>query len=174
MPRRLAIVLIAVTTVLVPVALAWAKQGPSRATQIRTAVGQAESSSDTWATVNICDTGAHPNSIGIRAQMPSLGVDAQLSMVFEVEYYSATAGVYKPVPGSTVSVPLGSSTLGLRQSGFTLPLTPHAGTLRGVVTVQWSVGGQLVGSATRVTTAGHPDADYGDPGGYSSSVCVMR
>lgn len=174
MHRRLAIVLAVVTSALVPVALAWAKQGPSRAAQVRAAVSQAESSSDTWATVNICNTSAHPNTIGIRAQMPSLGFPAQLSMVFEVQYYSAQDHVYKPVAGSTMSVPLGSSTLGLRQSGFSLPLTPHGGTLRGVVTLTWSVGGRVVGSTTRVTTSGHTDADYGDPGGYSGAVCVMN
>lgn len=174
MHRRLATALAVVIAGLVPAALAWAKRGPSRAAQIRAAVQRAAASSDTWATVNICNTGAHPNTIGVRAQMPSLGLDARLSMVFQVEYRSAKDHVFKPVPGSAMTVPIGSSRMGLRQSGVTLPLTPHAGTLRGVVGLQWSVNGQVVGSTSRVTTAGHPNADFGDPLHHSAAICVMH
>ena len=173
MHRRLAIGAVVFVCALVPAALAWAKRGPSKAAQIQTAVRQAEASGTTWATVNICNTSAHPNTIGIRAQMPSLGIDARLLMVFEVEYFSHRTHVYKLVPGSTMTVPLGTSRLGLRQSGINLPLTPHGGTLRGVVGLEWMVGGRVVGSTTRITTAGHPDADYGDPLHHSAASCVM-
>jgi hypothetical protein len=173
MHRRLPIAALAAVSVLVPAALAWARGGRSHA-QIQADVRRAEASSTAWATVNICNTGAHPNTIGIRAQMPSLGVNAQLSMVFEVDYWSKKEKVFKLVPGSATSVPLGSSRLGLRQSGITLPLTPHGGTLRGVATLRWTVGGQVVGSTTRVTTAGHPDADFGDPLHHSTATCVMH
>jgi hypothetical protein len=172
MHRRLAIVLAATLAGLLPVALAWAKSSPSPR-PVQAAVSRAEASSSTWATVNICNTSGHPNTIGIRAQMPSLGVTAQLSMVFEVEYWSSHSKTYKLVPGSVRSVSLGSSRLGLRQSGITLPLTPHAGTLRGVVSLHWALGGRTVGSTTRVTTAGHPDADFGDPLHHSSATCAM-
>ncbi len=156
----------------VAVAQAQSNSGPSRS-QIQAAVSRAERSSTLWATVNICNTGRYPNVIGIRAQMPSLGFNAQLSMSFEVEYWSTKDHMFKLVPGAGMSVPVGTSKLGLRQSGIQLPFAPHAGQLRGVVQFQWSRGGQVVGSTGLITTAGHPDADFGDPQHHSSSECLI-
>ena len=156
----------------VAVAQAQSNSGPSRS-QIQSAVRRAERSSALWATVNICNTSRYPNVIGIRAQMPSLGFNAQLSMSFEAEYWSTKDHVFKLVPGTGMSVPLGTSKLGLRQSGVQLSFVPRAGQLRGVVQFQWSRGGQLLGSTGLITTTGHPDADFGDPPHYSSSECLI-
>jgi hypothetical protein len=171
---RLATILAASALALGGVAVARAQSngGPSQS-QIQTAVRHAERSSTLWATVNICNTSRYPNVIGIRAQMPSLGFNAQLSMSFEVEYWSTKDQVFKVVPGAGMSVPVGTSKLGLRQSGVQLSFVPHAGQLRGVVQFQWSRGGQLIGSTGLITTPGHPDADFGDPAHHSSSECLI-
>src|SRR5256885_16273999 len=39
-----------------------------------------------WATVNVCDTPAHPDTIGIRASMPGTPRRARASMRFSVQY----------------------------------------------------------------------------------------
>src|SRR5918912_3090673 len=39
-----------------------------------------------WATVNVCDTAKHPDTIGIRASMPGFPKHARLAMRFRVQY----------------------------------------------------------------------------------------
>ena len=171
---RLATVIAATALALGGVAVAQAQSNPGPSpSQMRTAVTQAERSSALWATVNICNTSRYPDVIGIRAQMPSLGFNAQLSMSFQVEYWSTKEHVFKPVPGSEMSVPIGTSRLGLRQTGIQQSFVPRAGLLRGVAQVTWTRNGRLLGSSTLVTSTGHPDADYGDPAHHSSSVCAI-
>ena len=55
---------------------------PSRPWPVR-ARGRAP---EPWATVNRCDTTAHPNQIGIRASMPGLARRTRMFMRFRVQY----------------------------------------------------------------------------------------
>jgi hypothetical protein len=149
-----------------------ASRGP-RAAQIHNAVQSAERSVDLWATVNVCDTKRHPDTIGIRGQIPSLGFTANVGMEFEVDYYSTADKKFMPVPGATKSIALGSVSSGVHQGGVLFRLTPHAGTLRGSVKFEWSRGSKLLGRAARTTKPRHKNADFGDPPRYSHGSCVI-
>lgn len=136
------------------------------------------SSDDLWATVNICDTRAHPNSIGIRASMPGTHQPGQMSMRFRVQYYISANDSWQYVQGGADShwVPLGASTSATRQSGYTfafLPPLTGAYALRGVVDYQWRVGGRVSYTAQASTHSGHSDAALGDPAGWSSGLCTI-
>jgi hypothetical protein len=134
-------------------------------------VGKAERSKNLWATVNICNTKNHPNTIGVRGQMPSLGFATKLRMQFRVQYWTGTA--FTLVRGLSKSIVLGPVTTGVHQAGVRFPFAPHAGVLRGWVTFEWRLRGRRVGQVTRATRMGHRDADFGDPKGFSSGVCVI-
>jgi len=95
-----------------------------------------------WATVNVCDTVGHPDSIGIRGSMPGSGDRAELMfMRFQVQFYTpADKGWHNLGPdGDSGFVPVGSAKFRTRQSGQTFTITPPrpgAGpyVMRGVVT----------------------------------------
>jgi hypothetical protein len=142
--------------------------------QIRTAVRRAERSRDLWATVNICNTKRHPNVIGVRGQMPGLGFPATLEVDIQVDYWSPASKGFRSAPGAKRSIPLGREKTGLYQGGWQFPFGPHAGSLRGLVTFKWKLGSKQLGRATRTTSAGHRDAEFGDPARYSSGNCVIR
>jgi hypothetical protein len=139
--------------------------------QIRAAVRNAEHSQNLWATVNICNTRNHPNTIGIRGQMPTLGFATKLRMQFRVEYWSGKA--FTPVPGVSKTITLGPAVHGVYQAGVRFPFAPQAGLLRGSVSFEWRLGSRRVAHVTRSTRKGHPDADFGDPKRFSSGVCVI-
>ena len=140
--------------------------------QIRADVRRAERSPTLWATVNVCDTKAHPGTSGIRGQMPALGFPAQLSMTVRLDYYDAGTGTFKPVPGVTKRLAQGTVTHGTVQDGVQLSFSPSV-TLSGVVTFQWRRGGKLLGSVTKMTSAGDKGVDDGDPRGYSAATCTI-
>jgi hypothetical protein len=141
------------------------------AAQVRAAVTKAERSPDLWATVNVCNTKKHPNTIGIRGQLPTLGFSAQLRMRFGVEYWTGRA--FTPLRGLEKSVALGAPATGLKQDGWMFPFRPHAGRLRGSVIFEWRLHRRLIGHAKRLTRSHHRSADYGDPRGFSSTQCVI-
>ena len=161
-------------------AAATRSSGPTAA-QVRTAVNRATHSRNVWATVNICNTRRHPYVIGFRVQMPGLGFVANLSADVRVEYWSATARHFQPVPGrsgalrSTIS--LGPATTGTHQNGVSFPIRkPPSGIhylFRGVATFKWKRGSKVLGSTTRKTGRGYQHVDQGDPAGYSAGTCTM-
>jgi hypothetical protein len=139
--------------------------------QIRAAVRNAERSKNLWATVNICNTASHANTVGIRGQMPTLGFATKLRMQFRVEYWSGKA--FTPVAGVSKTITLGPAVHGVYQAGVRFPFAPHAGLLRGSVSFEWRRRGRRVAQVTRSTRKGHPDADFGDPQRFSSGVCLI-
>jgi hypothetical protein len=170
LPALVALLLIALATAAAVPATA-SSPPPPTPRQVRAAVRKAERSKDLWATVNICNTKSHPNTIGIRGQMPSLGFAGKLTMQFRVQYWTGKA--FTPVRGLSKTITLGTVTRGLYQAGVRFPFAPHAGLLRGSVTFEWRLRGRRVGLVTDATRTGHPDADFGDPKGFSSGVCVI-
>jgi hypothetical protein len=159
-----------------PAALAaGAIQNPTAA-QIRTAVRRAEHSRYLWSTINICDTSRHPDVVGIRGQMPSLGFSALLSMDIQLDYWSTSEKRFIQVPGNAAhkQLSLGSPANGVHQGGIDFSVTPHAGLLSGEITFTWRRGGRLLAELTRPASAGHPDADFGDPEHYSAGECEIR
>jgi hypothetical protein len=176
MSRPLAIAAVAVAVGMLsapPAVAATSAPGPTPG-QIRAAVTKAERSSDLWATVNVCNTRRHRGVIGIRAQQPPLGFSSTMSVRVQVEYW--TGRTYQPdaAAGATKILQLGTTSSAVRQTGWNFHFGPHAGTLRGLVSFQWILGGKVLGSVTRTTTSGHTHVRFADPSGYSAAKCTIR
>jgi hypothetical protein len=149
-------------------------KGPS-ARQIRHAVSRAERSSSLWATINICSGRGKRSGgeLGVRGQMPTLGFGAGLRMTVQLGFWSQKHKRFVPIAGShaTSNLSLGSPSKGLQQSGVVFGFDNRAGLFNASVHFIWTRGGRLIGEADRVTTAGHPNADYARPAHYSASHC---
>lgn len=133
-----------------------------------------------WATVNVCDTLRHPDTIGIRASMPGsrFGSREQMYMRFRVQYFRVSDQHWHNIRdgGSWGFVNVGSAGFKARQAGRLFVFAPPAGgsfQLRGKVSFQWRRNGRVMRSAVRVTTAGHRSTAGSDPPGYSSDTCVI-
>jgi hypothetical protein len=148
--------------------------GPSER-QIRAAVAKAERSGHLWGTVNACAPAGHPHLLGVRGQLPALGFASRLKIIIEVEYWDATKQQWliDPAPGATQVLPLGVVSDGYQQGGFTFRFRNFHGRLRALLTFEWHRSGRLLGSTTRLTTAGHHDADFAQPPGYSAASCHL-
>ncbi|WP_205696434.1 hypothetical protein [Conexibacter sp. SYSU D00693] len=133
-----------------------------------------------WATVNVCDTTAHPNAVGIRASMPGSGFASERMYVrFQVQYLSATDGAWHNIGSSGDSgwVKLGSARYRARQAGRTFTLkAPESGSayrVRGAVTFEWRRGGDVVRRARKRTESGHAPTRGADPKRFSAASCVI-
>lgn len=134
-----------------------------------------------WATINICDTVGHPDSIGIRGSMPGSGNRAEdMFMRIQVQYYTASDASWHNLaededPGF---VEVGSGRYRTRQSGRTVTVTPpRPGSdpylLRGAVTFEWRNDGEVVRRARKRTTANHQGTKGSDPVGFSAATCTI-
>ena len=143
------------------------------------AVPPVERSDDLWATVNICDTPAHPNKIGIRGSMPGLGRRASLYMRFQVHYLSASDGKWHTIEanGDSGYVKVGVASKRVLETGRTFRFLPPpdggAHTLRGAVTFVWRRKGRTVQRVREITEGGHRSTKGADPEGYSAAVCQI-
>lgn len=168
-----------VTTVLAAATLAAAPPASAGAVgpgQIARAVRGAEQSHSLWATVNICDTRRYRNALGVRGQMPALGFPSALFMVVQVNYWSKGQHRFLPIQSdlATTRLSLGTSANGLQQDGAVFPFTAHTGLLNATFTFIWTRGGKVIGQTVRRTTAGHRDADHGNPPRFSAAQCRIR
>jgi hypothetical protein len=154
-----------------PAAAGATTKNPTKA-QVRTAVRRAEGSRSLWATVNVCNSRRYPDTLGIRAEMPTLGFPAWLSIHIQLYYYdqqnkqfvAVTSGGYKLVE-------LGQKSTGLQQAGYLFSFKPQAGLLNATVQFIWRRSGKVLGRISRPTTDGHPTADFGSPPHYSAEQC---
>jgi hypothetical protein len=144
--------------------------------QVHVAVQRAEHSRQLWATINICNTRAHRDNIGIRGQMPALGFPARLRMTIQVDYWVLTAQAFKPVPGADARAVarLGTVGVGQQQGGHTFQFKPGAGLLSGTITFQWILGGKVVGQISKQATGGHRAVDQADPPHHSAATCTIH
>jgi hypothetical protein len=137
-------------------------------------------SEDLWATVNVCDTPRHPNTIGIRGSMPGLGhKPSRLQMRFQVQYKSRSDGRWRDADDNADS---GWHTVGrtIRQvvesgQNFTFMPPTDGGfhQLRGKVRYRWVRKGRTVAYQRRFTEAGHASTAGADPKGYSAAACEI-
>ncbi len=176
--RRLCLTLVAgcLLVLCAPALSASAKSSGTQrptAAQIRAAVANARRARTLWATVNICNSQRFPDVIGVRAQMPTLGLGERLSMAFRIDYWATASRSFLLVPNTKRTVSLGPARTGLHQGGWWYRFAPHAGSLRGSVTFAWTLGGRVIGRAQRTTTTGHGLADFGDPAHYSTAACTI-
>jgi hypothetical protein len=96
-----------------------------------------------WATVNICDTAASPNGLGVRTSVPGNGTNERIFARYTAQWWSSDQQEWLTVGGSGVTdwIYLGNADMSSRQAGWTFRFVqPPAGTtyvMRGVVELQW-------------------------------------
>jgi hypothetical protein len=146
--------------------------GPSHA-QISTAVARVERSRNLWATINICNSKHHPNVVGIRGQMPTLGFNSLLTMQVELRYWSDADKRYESLPSTKETISLGTERTGVHQGGISYKFSPHSGTLAGTVRFDWRLKSRSIGHAVRTTSTGHSDADQSDPVHFTAGKCEL-
>ena len=123
-----------------------------------------------WATVNVCDTVGHPDSMGIRGSMPGSGDKREaMFMRIQVQYF-------KPSDEQWHDLGTGGDTA--RQAGRTFTITPPRPgaapyVLRGMVTFEWREDGTVVRRARKRTSAEHPKTAGADPPGASAATCSI-
>lgn len=134
-------------------------------------------SPELWATVDLCNTPAHPHTIGIRGSMPTDGHPRDtMYMRFLVQSLDAVTHQWTDLGESAdsgfVQIGSGPST---RQAGRTFEFKPTtaAYTLRGVVEFQWRRAGRPVHVASHPTTAGHTSQRGAEPKGFSAATCTL-
>jgi hypothetical protein len=147
-----------------------------------TAAGQparpAAPEEEPWATVNVCDTQAHPNQIGIRGSMQGLARRTRMHMRFRVQYQRSD-GTWRAVENGADSrwQKVASGRRGEHDAGWTFEFKPPAvggaHILRGVVSFQWRRGDRVVERARRITEPGHPGTAGADPADFSAATCAI-
>jgi len=131
-----------------------------------------------WATVNVCDTASHPNTIGIRASMPrGKKASEKLFIRFVVQYLSQDDGKWHHVTagGDSGFVAVKKPRFKARQKGWSFQISPNSDTIkvRGMVTMEWRVDGKVVRRAYERTHSGHKPDAAADPPGYSAADCTI-
>jgi hypothetical protein len=131
--------------------------------------------------VNICDTEAHPNVLGVRASMPGNGTRQTMWMRFHASYFDRATGTWRRVGGDASSpwIKLGNARFRSRQAGRKFTIEPPVPTtsfvVRGIVKYQWRKrkSGRVVKRRKQKTLSGHPTGRHGDPHGYSNGICEI-
>jgi hypothetical protein len=133
-----------------------------------------------WATINVCDTSARPDTIGLRASMPGTGNAAdQMLMRFQVQYFSVKDGAWRTLTsgGDSGFVDVGSGRQKVREAGRFFVFAPlfrrSDYQLRGLVSFEWRRDGAAIQRKRRLTTPKHVSAAGADPPGFSAAICVL-
>jgi hypothetical protein len=128
---------------------------------------------DLWATVNVCDTPAHPDEIGIRASMPGARKAATLAMRFRVQYRDLEDFRWHYVRAADSGWRrIGRQAGRALESGWSFQVSGR-GTriLRGIVYYRWLRGGRIVRRDRRLTEGGHRSTAGADPEDFSAATC---
>jgi hypothetical protein len=133
-----------------------------------------------WATVNVCDTEAHPNELGIRARMPGDGSRERMYMRFYAQYVSPDDNKWHNVTsgGHSPWQYAGSALFRYQELGWNFrfdELDPGSGyTMRGMVRFEWrDRKTRKVVRRTHVLTSAGRKARGADPPGYSEATCFV-
>ncbi|HWE08075.1 MAG TPA: hypothetical protein VG325_01895 [Solirubrobacteraceae bacterium] len=164
------------TALAVGIALPASAKPPTKR-QIAQAVSAAERSRLLWATINICNSPTHRDKIGVRGQMPSLGIAATMEMTFTLNAWSTATSRFEPInsPNAVDRIPVGTHAHTLEQDGTIFPFQKGTtGLWNATVVFTWKRNGKVVGQTHRRTTAGHRDAYFGSPPHYSAAQCRIR
>jgi hypothetical protein len=145
----------------------------------------ARRSPELWATVNVCDTAAHPDMMGVRARMPGNGTSQQMWMRFQAHWFDEDDNRWRPLGRAATSrwIRLGHARVRSRETGYTFSFdAPPAGTrfvVRGVVDYQWRAYSRRtrrwrVIRRERLNTRTRSRPVRGaDPPGYSNGLCQL-
>jgi hypothetical protein len=127
---------------------------------------------DLWATVNVCDTTAHPDEVGIRASMPGGRRSTRLLMRFRVQYRDLATGRWRSVRDADSGWRKLGRGRATRESGWGFEVAGE-GTriLRGVVSYRWTRHGHVARHTRRVTEGGHRSTAGADPADFSAASC---
>jgi hypothetical protein len=149
----------------------------------------ASASSGLWATVNVCDTPAHPDAMGIRVAMPGNGERERMYARFRAQFLDQSDRFWASVSGTGRSpwVYVGSARYRSRQGGWTFHFDPPQGQeylVRAVVDFEWrrrtrrKKGHRRRWVVTmrrrRATRGGIRGVDGGDPPWTSIGTCTIR
>jgi hypothetical protein len=137
-------------------------------------------SPDLWATINVCDTAKHPNTIGIRGSMPGLGNRrSHLALRIQVQYKAKSDGKWHNA-GATADSKwkrIGSTLRQVIESGqdfmFKPPTDGGSHLLRGSIRFRWTRHGKVVARARRLSEPGHKSTAGADPKRYSAAQCEI-
>jgi hypothetical protein len=165
---------------LAPALGAYGAQPPPRASAAKTATSTHSllTSSQLWATIDVCNPPDQPDTVGIRGSMPGDGQSSQtMYMRFRLQYMAANkqwVDLTTEAGSGFVAVGHAKST---RQAGRSFQLVPVPGkpafVLRGVVSFQWRRGGTVVTSVSKPTTAGRKSLAGADPADFSAATCSI-
>ena len=137
-----------------------------------------DSPPEPWATVNVCDTLAHPNRIGIRGSMPGLARRTRMYMRFRVQFRTL-AGEWKTIKQGADSrwLRIATGRRGEHDAGYSFDFKPPveggAHVLRGIVSFQWRRSSHVVQRDRRYTEDGHPGTAGADPPDFSAEICEI-
>jgi hypothetical protein len=150
-----------------------------------------------WSTVNICDTEASPNALGVRTSVPGNGSDERIYARYTAQWWSGAQQEWRTVGGSGVTdwIYIGDAGMSAQQAGWTFRFVqPPAGTtyvMRGVVEFEWrdqvraarkarksrrarkSQRVSVVRQRTLLTETGMTGVQGGDPAGTSKAMCLI-
>ena len=132
-----------------------------------------------WATVNVCDTPGHPDTVGIRGSMPGSGNPKErMTMRFQLQYFKAADKRWHNIgpTGDSGPIAVGSGKYKARQTGRDFTVRPPGiggFQLRGAVTFEWRRGGKLVRRVRERTRSGHPGTVGADPSDFSAATCTV-
>jgi hypothetical protein len=144
-----------------------------------------------WATVNICDTKASPNALGVRASVPGNGSRRRVYARFTAQWWSGAKQAWLTVGGrgTTDWVYMGTQGWNANQGGWTFHFSqPPAGTayvIRGVVELSWRREARAsrgkrkrahwsqVDRRILLTETGKARVKGGDPVGTSKAMCLI-
>jgi len=130
-----------------------------------------------WATIDVCATAAHPDTIGIRGSMPGTGDrHERMFMQFVVEYRGRSGSWRYLRGGQSGTIAVGAASASVRQAGWDFSVAPSSTEtyrLRGVVVFEWRLNGRTVAQQARATRSGHGPTVGADPAGYSAATCTI-
>ena len=138
-----------------------------------------------WATVNVCDPAdpppdIGPDTIGIRASMPGSRDGREIMfMRFRVQFLKDGDQKWHNVVngGDSGWQRVGFARYKARQSGRYFRFSPPSGKpavmLRGKVSFEWRLRGEVVRKAAKLTTAGHKSSAGSFPDGFSAATCTI-
>ena len=138
--------------------------------------GPASAARGPWATINFCDTVAHPNAVGVRAAMPAASAAGKLLMRFKIQYRQSD-GSWQLIgkSGDSGFVKVGRTTTA-QESGWTFQFEPPRGgsyVMRAIVIFRWDFRSRPDRGARRVTTVGHRGTTGADPSDFSAATCEI-
>ncbi len=185
MPSRVTLVTVAFLSALVAQAATASGVALAPATVTKTVAKKPKptnlaKSPDLWATINVCDTAKHANTVGVRGSMPGLGNHrSRLALRIRVQYKSKADGKWRAGGKSADSgwKRIGATRRQVIESGqnftFKPPTDGGSHLLRGDVRFRWTRKGKVVARQRRVTEAGHKSTAGADPKRYSAAQCEI-